>query len=408
MSDLSSEDSSFNENLCMEYSNNDLNNDITIGIINQLSSLETFRYSYYKSHNCHTILQIVNTILDGDILNKKIVSHINKCIESIVNCCAKDNHRIIKTIMNKLINKGIISLNNIVYVIKFIKDYDLSKSNGKFKPKSKLFIKLKKLSSPCYNQLKHNHIITILKLIKQSQKSLLYCCKYFPQHINIFLKKGKMTVKCVEYLCEYNPIRPDDDYTDECLKKVQKYSNLGLTHECLANACYACNFKLIKYLLDYRLEANRKCFDNIINSTNIGHKTKCINLIVNSGYMLTQENLKECLKNKIIIENINRFNIKVDEEISILCARYQLEPKTYKLIHTANTLAEMCRSATLTNIKKYIKKHNIIPNEECILIRCKRNNPLPTIKYLISKGAPFTYKCMVDLAFYGSTKMGCY
>ena len=234
-----------------------------------------------------------------------------------------------------------------------------------------------------------------------TEDTYLLCCQYFPQFINIFLKKLniEVTIEHIEKICLCD---------NNGLETIKKY-NIRANQICLENASLKCNHTLMAHIIDQRIEPTTKCFENIIQSKyKRPIKKSCINLLIGCGYVLTRDEFIQCLNNSILIENISRFSIDVDEEISNICYNNNLNPTTFKLCQvTIKTLETMLKAPLRREtrfFKTFINKHKIVPDEACLLAAIKHYSRSGTfIKFLVEKGAPFTHNCLLK----SSIAQGC-
>jgi len=208
-----------------------------------------------------------------------------------------------------------------------------------------------------------------------------------------------------------------------------------LSTEELESACLAKNdrYKKVKLILENKVEPTEKAFNNIlkingvffginddmykygdIHSNDIKIKIKIkkkknpnnanaiIDLFLQYGYNLTYDNLKTALEHRIIINNIDRFDIKFDVSYYHICSKINIYPYAPKNVSPdALTVTNACKhSYNLYNIKKLIEKNKLAPDTSWLHEASKlhhgyRDN-VGTIRYLISIGCKSDFECIYD------------
>lgn len=183
-----------------------------------------------------------------------------------------------------------------------------------------------------------------------------------------------------------------------------------LEYACLSNR-ERCN--KIKFVLDNKVDPTQKAFQNIIASSNEygdeAHKkfrwmqydpsnsvNRSIELLVDAGYKITYDDLKLALNKKIVIQDIERFNIVFDESYLDICSKVSMYPyKTKNLQPNLICLQNECKkSGNLQVIKKMIKESNLKPDTECLKSACRLRSNAQTIKFLVENGAKVNIDCI--------------
>lgn len=182
-------------------------------------------------------------------------------------------------------------------------------------------------------------------------------------------------------------------------------------------ASFVDRIEKVTFVLDNKVSPTKKAFDNIINRdtkreiyrygsvSNVYRKHSndpalAIDLLVRYGYVVTYDDLMNALKKKVVINNIERFNMKFDSTYFQVCAEIGMYP--YKVDGTNPDivcLVRECKKAcNLTTIRDIINKYNLVPDAACMREACKHKSNLQTIKYLVSKGGKIDLECVKNMA----------
>jgi hypothetical protein len=184
-----------------------------------------------------------------------------------------------------------------------------------------------------------------------------------------------------------------------------------LEHACLSKVD---RLNKIKFILDNKVEPTKIAFDNILSDIppvdkyyaknnrilKIGDSVRqSINLLTEFGYVVTYDDLKNALKRNVIIDHIERFNIKFDTSYLEICTEIGVYPyKTGDLKPDIKCLELACKKpGNLSNIKKLVNSNKLIPDSACMQGACNNNNNLQTIKYLVSKGGKIDMACLDNI-----------
>lgn len=204
------------------------------------------------------------------------------------------------------------------------------------------------------------------------------------------------------------------------IQLVKTLLNLGgfeLDTSLLIAACESKDYEIIKLFLDLKIAPTTECFKKLVsdntsiyryryssrqnkyNGKSYDHISDIIDLLVSYGYKITYDDVVTATKNHVKINNIEVYDIKLDEKFLEVCAEYNFYPYALKNINpTVKCLEKACAKAgNLTAIKDLVKK-NVKPNTECLRQACKHKNNLQTIKFLISNGAKPDFQCVENLS----------
>lgn len=394
--------------------------DIITNLKNELNETNicNHRYVYYRNDgsvplcekSCNIIINIINSgIHFKKYYNIQLTELINKLItkifSSMYNTRYKKKYTPIDNRACCIIMKQPILINAIKLILETYKlnvssiNHILSNNNTKnliINMNNEFIDSLSTINLDDLDEydLDENTLIFIINNIRITEKSISGCIENFPNYINIFLERDN-TIDIKPYLGLL--FKTTSKYSIDVVKKYREYIEINIT--CLEYACEYCNFNLIEYLLDMKVEPNNKCFNNIFSTDldrNIDVEKKCLGLLLASGYIPTRENVIHCLKNGILIENIENYGIEIDNKISNLYIKYNLIPTTFKIKPDINILEEICKTGLLKDIRTTVQKYNFIPNEQCMINACCLGSSAMNtrINYLKSVGGVFTYNVL--------------
>jgi hypothetical protein len=171
----------------------------------------------------------------------------------------------------------------------------------------------------------------------------------------------------------------------------------------------------ILFLLENKLEPNKKCFDIIIEDinyhrnydTNItigGMKYRdtpedIINLFVSKGYVITYDDIKNCIKKKIIIKDcyIKNCNIKFETDFYVIClnAGYDIPPYDIKIKPDIKYLEEACKlKKPLSTIRVIMDRYKLVPSTLAVEYASIHVNNKNVVKYLVDNGGNVDINCL--------------
>lgn len=143
---------------------------------------------------------------------------------------------------------------------------------------------------------------------------------------------------------------------------LAKYTDIHIINKIM-------HYKIVPSIDDYKLYiSNNSCSIDVIE------------LLVNYGLKLTIECVGLALGKKLVIENLDRFNIKYDEELYHICYINNMFP--YDELMPTDVpvfgLRKLCRSEGLTKqkLKKYISENNVKFDNYCFDHICHYNSNL--------------------------------
>ena len=120
-------------------------------------------------------------------------------------------------------------------------------------------------------------------------------------------------------------------------------------------------------------------------SNNCKQVAEIIDILCEFGLIITKPIIIKLLETGCYINNIEKYNIDIDEEILVKCANLSYYPYKFTIIPTINVLKKECtKSDNLDTIKK-LKEFGGIYNTECLVEACKIKKNGKIIKYLINE-----------------------
>ena len=191
-----------------------------------------------------------------------------------------------------------------------------------------------------------------------------------------------------------------------------------LNQEILLNACKSNvdRYNKVKFILENKIQPTSAIFHAVLKSIpekifgftngrygkdpikkNIDTTSNqaIIDLLIDYGYKVSYDDVKDALKQKIIIKNIEQFDIKFDISYLQICAEIGLYPyKTPDLSPDLSCLIVECKKVgNLTNIKKLINEYKLVPDAACMQAASKHRSNIQTLKFLVEKGGIIDIDC---------------
>jgi hypothetical protein len=187
-----------------------------------------------------------------------------------------------------------------------------------------------------------------------------------------------------------------------------------LNDQVLIIACTSLNMPIVKLALENKIKPTAECFNAIIKGTKVNPyygnrynrynapnkqlESDIIELLIQFGYQVTYDNVVEATRNFIKINDIDRFDIKLDEKFLEVCAEVHYYPYKLDIAPTTKCLEKECtKSGNITIIKEIISK-GVKPDSACLEQACKHKANLATIKYLVEHGAKMNVDCLKAIA----------
>lgn len=180
---------------------------------------------------------------------------------------------------------------------------------------------------------------------------------------------------------------------DDCTKIFKMYPTSEHLQSILSNG-HNVNMELLNDILCYKILPTKGEFNILLNSSG---NSDAIELLIKYGLVLDIIDIKNSLYRKIIIKDLDRFNIPYDETLYYYCYLHNTFPYDNEMQIDANIfeLRKMCRNklTTVEKFAEYINKTNITPDKYCFDHACANNyaimeymlkqnfNPTPIMHY---------------------------
>jgi hypothetical protein len=192
-----------------------------------------------------------------------------------------------------------------------------------------------------------------------------------------------------DFMIKYN-IKPDEEtfkiacsrhnenLFDHCTEKYKMIPNKE--HLRLSLDTADDGLGIINKILCYKIIPEKEHLESICLSYNY-RKYDIIELFIKFGYVLDMDDLNMLLRYDIIINNLERFNIKYDEKLYYLChindTWYPSEKFEFADKRTLD-LRLLCMNSvtTIENYEEYVKENNIEPDGYCLEHACRYNKKL--------------------------------
>lgn len=132
------------------------------------------------------------------------------------------------------------------------------------------------------------------------------------------------------------------------------------------------NMDFVNKLLSFKIIPDASHIDVLCKNTivSVNQIQNTIELFIKHGLILDYGLVKKLLKHEVKINNLQRFNIKYDEDLYFLCYYYNewYPLDQFEIDENKLNLRKLCRSkkTTLEQFNDYIQKYNIIPDKYCL------------------------------------------
>ena len=168
-----------------------------------------------------------------------------------------------------------------------------------------------------------------------------------------------------------------DEIINDCTKKfkmIPTSDHLKL----LLRSCYI-NSNILSDLLCYKILPTKEDYTILIKEHH-NINIEIVELLIRYGLVLDLDDIKMALSKKIIIENLERFNIQYDDKLYHLCYLNNMFPYDDKLTIDKNVLElrKLCRKPTITidQLTKYMKDNSVMLDRYCFDHACYYNPTL--------------------------------
>jgi hypothetical protein len=214
------------------------------------------------------------------------------------------------------------------------------------------------------------------------------------------------------------------------LSTIKTLLTLGpaVCEDYLIAACFSLNKDMIDFLLDNKIEPTSKCMqaifkmyatDNLgfsVNGIKLGEirkdkahslkdttiikkYTQIIETLLNYNYKLEYQDVLEATRNFVQVNNIEKYNIKLDSKFLEVCSEVGFYPNyKHDIKADIKCLQKECNKyGNLTAIKELVNKQHLKPDAICMENACKFKSNLQTIKFLYEKGAPIDHNAVKNI-----------
>ena len=149
---------------------------------------------------------------------------------------------------------------------------------------------------------------------------------------------------------------------------------------------------IIMILVKSNIKPNINTIENLIKKTypkggscDAVIIAEIVDILVDYGLEVTKEIILKLLSGGCYINQIEKYNIEIDDEILLTCSEINYFPYKFKCKPNKELLLKECGKAeNLENIKK-LKDAGGIYTTECLMEACKRRKNGKLIKYLINE-----------------------
>jgi hypothetical protein len=243
-------------------------------------------------------------------------------------------------------------------------------------------------------------------------------CKYV-EFIRLILDKVKPTNEFVDYMINSKIITKNIDllkYLEVNLELLNKllnininildlyeYYNIEFDISTFYIICKLGNLEILNnYIFKYNIIPDKICLDNSLKSLNVGviskilsykiipdiislkillsnqkkliNQSKIIELLINFGLSIDLVNLELIISYKSYLDNLEKFNIKYDEELYFICFKYRFFPESYQEKFKGNIdnniliLRNMCltKQMRVDKILLFLENKNIKFDRYCL------------------------------------------
>jgi hypothetical protein len=242
-------------------------------------------------------------------------------------------------------------MNSILEIRHIIDNYahTITRDLRKFKYPEEI---VKEVAMTKYDGCKHIDVYTLCTLIGTKPNE-----KTFEISINLTLKNA--FDDCIKIL----EIKPNKEHLQSILSK-----NIV-------------DIDMLNTILCYKILPDKQDFE--IYAKNCVHKnnsTETVELLIKHGLQLNFDDIKLALQYKIVIKNLERFNIPYDEKLYYWCYVYNIFPYDNDMNIDEHTLKlrKMCRNSIVSeeSLIEYMKDSKIMPDRYCFDHACYYNYQL--------------------------------
>lgn len=350
----------------------------------------------------------------------------NKSYPSIKNCARENSGKLIPVISQLFTYylPDIKILSSFFEIPEYDICYSYLETNPKFNSKHAILSPiLSRLRFSCNSE--DNKLIDFLfrniNMDLNTIKSLVACRNnYLSLLLSGILDKFNEDIpKEILYIaCEYLP------YTKPIIESL-KNRGLNIDSVCLEMACKTPDLEGLKYILSHNLTIQKNHFQNLILSRVFekfptqpgakkiysywnnspgewlpGYTPEKMELLIQSGYKITKDDLIYSIQNRKEIPNLDRFDLDLNQEILELCWLSDFYPN-YNFTCISPKMVELqklCREKKPSQIKKFFSENKLIPDNKTMENACGFRTNLPILNILIQQGGKINFSCLKKCA----------
>lgn len=348
--------------------------------------------------NCMKLANKIQSLHNNKTLDSKTFTDYLDFLANSAECYTLTSNR---NIVSNLISKLIPTTHDICMIVDIFRD--ITSTEG-IKILQKLIDRKVEINADVlYYVLKSECISTLtqtrdflLKHVQLDTKCLEELCLYgyFECIMGICNQKVKATTKTLENLLTYysgSKYRNANYSTEAIMNYMTILFRYGANADlnCLKITCKMRHIKIIEKILSFKIIPDKECFNILVKETYPKDEkivASIIDMLINSGYTLTLDDVTKALKNGYYVNNIHRFNFTFDDKFSEICYKTNYFPyKDIELKPTMECLRAECRKArNIKRLKELVGK-GLNPDLECLRDACKIPGNFTNINYLVTE-----------------------
>jgi len=180
-------------------------------------------------------------------------------------------------------------------------------------------------------------------------------------------------------------------YGDNILEKVLHYGGT-LDNTLLEKVCETtniCMYSIIRFLFNNGILPSEVSFNKLINNKDITYYLDiCVKIFLEHDYRITYEQLLILTSRKIKINNIDKYELKLDNRYLEICDKINFYPYPFGDIKQED-IDLMSQCTPHSKIKS-----NIVPKQICMKLACTYKNNLNVLETLTQLGGKIDLDCL--------------
>ncbi|AYV81423.1 MAG: SWIB/MDM2 domain protein, partial [Harvfovirus sp.] len=236
-------------------------------------------------------------------------------------------------------------------------------------------------------------------------------------HLNAAAEKNKpsVVINILQRKIQPTSVTVDHAFTNKNANLVKTLIEMGavpLNEKLLVKACDAQNYELIKMFLDLKILPTKECFKSLVSAdfakygrrsyyyrktakNDMDNTNSLVDLLVSYGFKPDYDDIVIATNNHLKLNNIEMFEIKLDDKFLELCAELNFYP--YKLTDVkpnVKCLELACKKAGNLVAIKTLVKSGLKPDLACLQAACQMRSNLATIRFIIDQGVVPDFICI--------------